>query len=90
MHLLLIEIDKDQSTGCGLCIPNRPEDAIAVVERDAEPYEQKVMTSIAGQGTNTIRAHLEHLKSHGETALPGEATGWLADNGGLGAGLPWA
>jgi ferredoxin len=68
--------------GLGACIGYCPEGAIAVVEREAEPYdERKVMANIARQGANTIRAHLEHLQSHGEEALLGEALGWLADSG---------
>jgi NAD-dependent dihydropyrimidine dehydrogenase PreA subunit len=68
--------------GLGACIGYCPEDAIAVVEREAEPYdERKVMANIARQGANTVRAHLDHLQSHGETALLEEALSWLADSG---------
>ncbi len=108
----IIEIDNEQCTGCGLCIPNCPEGAlqvidgkvrlvsdlfcdglgacigycpeaaIRVVERDAEPYdERKVMANIARQGANTVRAHLEHLREHGEEYLLGQALGWMTDNG---------
>jgi len=68
--------------GLGACIGYCPEGAIRVVEREAEPYdERRVMANIARQGPNTIRAHLAHLKDHGETGLLGQALGWLAENG---------
>jgi ferredoxin len=109
---MIIEIDDEKCTGCGLCIPNCPEGAlqiidgtvrlvsdlfcdglgacigycpeaaIRVVEREAEPYdERKVMANIARQGANSVRAHLEHLRDHGEDALLGQALGWMAENG---------
>jgi ferredoxin len=67
--------------GLGACIGYCPEGAIAVVEREAEPYdERKVMANIARQGANTIRAHLEHLRSHGEDGLLAQAVGYLTEN----------
>ena len=55
--------------GLGACIGHCPEGAIAVEEREAEPYdEKKVMENIIRHGPNTIKAHLEHLKEHGEKA----------------------
>jgi ferredoxin len=67
--------------GLGACIGYCPEAAIRVVEREAEPYdERKVMANIARQGANTIRAHLEHLREHGEESLLGQALGWMAEN----------
>lgn len=68
--------------GLGACIGYCPEGAIHVVEREAEPYdERRVMANIARQGANTIRAHLGHLRDHGEAELLRQALGWLADNG---------
>lgn len=68
--------------GLGACIGYCPEGAIAVVEREAVPYdERKVMANIARQGSNTIRAHLEHLRSHGEQTLLSQAMGYLDENG---------
>jgi ferredoxin len=68
--------------GLGACIGYCPEGAIRVVERDAEPYdEQRVMANIARQGTGTVRAHLGHLRDHGEEELLRQALGWMADNG---------
>lgn len=66
--------------GLGACIGYCPESAIRVVERDAEPYDEgRVMANVAQQGANTIRAHLEHLRDHGERDLLHQALGWLAD-----------
>ena len=68
--------------GLGACIGHCPEGAIEVIEREAEPYdESKVMAVIAPQGANTIGAHLEHLRSHGETALLSQALAYLREKG---------
>ncbi|MBS1369927.1 MAG: 4Fe-4S ferredoxin [Lentisphaeria bacterium] len=56
--------------GLGACIGECPRGAIEVIEREAEPYdERRVMESIIPQGSGTIRAHLKHLKEHGEFKL---------------------
>ncbi len=68
--------------GLGACIGYCPEGAITVVEREAEPYdERKVMATIVRQGANTIRAHLEHLESHGEQGFLGQALSYLKESG---------
>ncbi|HET6487931.1 MAG TPA: 4Fe-4S binding protein [Spirochaetia bacterium] len=68
--------------GLGACIGYCPEGAISVVEREAEPYdERRVMASIVRQGANTIRAHLEHLESHGERGFLELALAYLKENG---------
>ncbi len=60
--------------GLGACLGHCPEGAIAVEEREAEPYdERKVMENIIKQGSNTIKAHLHHLKEHNETVYLKEA-----------------
>lgn len=60
--------------GLGACLGHCPVDAITVEEREAEPYdEEKVMENIIKAGPNTIRAHLEHLKDHSETAYFNQA-----------------
>jgi NAD-dependent dihydropyrimidine dehydrogenase PreA subunit len=67
--------------GLGACIGHCPEGAILIEERDAEEYnEKKVMPNIVKQGTNTIKAHLKHLKKHGETKLLNEALDYLKEN----------
>ena len=68
--------------GLGACIGDCPEDAISIIEREAEPYDETgVMKNIVKQGKNTIKAHLEHLKNHGETGFLKQATDYLEKNG---------
>lgn len=53
--------------GLGACIGHCPESAITVIEREAQKYDEKqVMENIIKQGPNTIKAHLKHLKDHGQ------------------------
>ena len=60
--------------GLGACIGHCPQDAITTEEREAQPYdEKKVMKNIIKAGKNTIIAHLNHLKEHGETIYLKEA-----------------
>jgi len=67
--------------GLGACIGYCPEGAITIEEREAEPYdEKKVMSNIVKQGQNTIKAHLEHLKEHGETRMLNLALEYLNEN----------
>ena len=67
--------------GLGACIGTCPEGAITIIEREAEPYQEKtVMATIVPQGQAVVRAHLEHLLNHGETALYEEALEYLTEN----------
>ncbi len=67
--------------GLGACIGNCPRGAISVEEREAEPYdEKKVMQNIIKAGPNTIKAHLKHLKDHGELHYLKEAIDVLKQN----------
>jgi NAD-dependent dihydropyrimidine dehydrogenase PreA subunit len=67
--------------GLGACIGDCPEGAISVIEREAEPYDEiKVIKNIVEKGKNVIKAHLEHLKSHGETGFLKQATDYLEEN----------
>lgn len=66
--------------GLGACLGNCPEEAITIEEREAEPYnEKKVMKTISEQGVNTIIAHLDHLKVHGEMSYYNEALVYLQE-----------
>ena len=68
--------------GLGACIGECPLGAIQVVEREAEAYdERKVMENIIRQGPNTIKAHLKHLKEHGEFKLLETAVACLREQG---------
>ncbi len=64
--------------GLGACIGHCPQGAIRIEERTAEPYdEHKVMDNVVKEGTNTIKAHLQHLKDHGETTYLQQALDYL-------------
>lgn len=66
--------------GLGACTGHCPEDAISIIEREAEEYdERKVIEMIIPQGENTIKAHLEHLKEHGEEEYLKEALAVLEE-----------
>jgi ferredoxin len=67
--------------GLGACIGGCPEGAIDIETREAEPYDEyKVMENIAKAGPNVIKAHLQHLKKHGQEGLVNEAINFLEDN----------
>lgn len=69
--------------GLGACLGECPEGAIKTIEREAEAYdEKKVMEeNIIPKGANTIKAHLKHLKDHGETELFEQAIAILLKQG---------
>lgn len=68
--------------GLGACLGECPQNAIRSIEREAEPYDEKlVMANLARQGANTVKAHLIHLKEHGESELYRLAVEYLAENG---------
>lgn len=68
--------------GLGACIGTCPEGAISVIEREAVPYDEKiVMGNIARQGASVIKAHLEHLAGHGQIPLYNNAIEYLIENG---------
>lgn len=68
--------------GLGACLGHCPEGAIEVEEREAEPYnETRVMAeNIVKAGPATIKAHLKHLKDHGQDQFVKEALEYLAAN----------
>jgi len=69
--------------GLGACIGDCPEGAISVTEREAEAYdERKVMLdNIVPKGTNTIKAHLKHLKDHNQDEYYQQAVAVLTEQG---------
>jgi ferredoxin len=68
--------------GLGACIGHCPQGAITIEEREAEEYnEEKVMENIVRQGENVIKAHLEHLKEHGQEEYLGQAIDFLKKRG---------
>jgi len=68
--------------GLGACLKTCPEGALTVEEREAEPYsERKVMENVVKHGANVIKAHLHHLKEHGEMKYLREAVEYLQEKG---------
>ncbi|MEZ5197404.1 MAG: 4Fe-4S binding protein [Bacteroidales bacterium] len=64
--------------GLGACIGHCPEGALTIEKREAEPYDEvKVMEIMVGKGDNTIKAHLGHLKDHGECEFLNQAIDYL-------------
>ena len=68
--------------GLGACIGDCPLDAITIEEREAEPYDEKtVVENIAEKGENVLKAHLEHLREHGQSELLQEALSHMNKRG---------
>jgi len=68
--------------GLGACIGHCPFDAITVEEREAPPYDERLVAAeIAAKGVNVLKAHLLHLKEHGQNQYLAEALTWLRENG---------
>jgi ferredoxin len=64
--------------GLGACIAECPQGAITIERREAEPYNESiVMETIVKGGQNVIKAHLKHLKEHGEFEYFGHAIDFL-------------
>ena len=69
------------SDGLGACIGECPVGAIALEEREAEPYDEiATMQRMVPKGEKTILAHLKHLKDHGEFDLLKQGVIWLKQN----------
>jgi len=68
--------------GLGACIGTCPENAITEEEREAAPYDElKVLENIIPQGPNVLKAHLEHLRDHAQTAYLQQALSQLKARG---------
>lgn len=69
--------------GLGNCIGHCPTGAMRVVEREADPYDERqtMLRQILPKGLNTIKAHLAHLKAHGEEQLYREGLAVAAEHG---------
>ncbi len=53
--------------GLGACLGHCPEGAITVEEREAPPYDERVvLEGIIPKGATVLRAHLDHLREHGQ------------------------
>lgn len=67
--------------GLGACVKECPIGAMRVEEKDAEPYnEAKAMQNIVAGGQNVIKAHLQHLKEHGQDEYFFQALEFLKKN----------
>ncbi len=68
--------------GLGACIGDCSVDAIIIEEREAEPHDEKaVVERMIEQGENVLKAHLEHLREHGQSELLLEALEHLDERG---------
>lgn len=68
--------------GLGACLGHCPEGAITIEKREAEPYDERAAVSnIARQGPNVLRAHLEHLRDHGQEQYLAEALAYCRESG---------
>lgn len=64
--------------GLGACIGGCPQGAIKIEEREAEAYnEYLAMENIVQGGQNVIKAHLKHLKDHGQKKYLDQAMEYL-------------
>lgn len=68
--------------GLGACLGHCPQGAISIIEREAEAYdERKVMANMVRQGMNVVKAHLEHLRDHGQSEYLLQAISYLDEKG---------
>lgn len=68
--------------GLGACLGHCSQGAITVEDREAEAYdEKKVMENIVIKGPEVIKAHLEHLRDHGENNYMQQALDFLRTKG---------
>lgn len=68
--------------GLGACIGDCPVGAITLEEREAEPYDEiATIERMIPKGERTIIAHLQHLKSHGETGFLQQGVQYLKSKG---------
>jgi ferredoxin len=68
--------------GLGACIGECPRGAIGYEERESLPYDEyAVMALLSSRGENTLRAHLLHLKEHGEMEYFNQGLHYLKEHG---------
>ncbi len=67
--------------GLGACVGECPQDALKVVKKEVEEYDEKrVIKNIIKQGINTVKAHLKHLRDHGQDGYLKTALEVLKEN----------
>ncbi len=75
-------VSENYCDGLGACIGDCPVDAITIERRQAKEYDQEsVIENIIKGGPETIIAHLNHLKKHGENRYLNLALKYLSGNG---------
>jgi len=68
--------------GLGACIGECPRGAIAIETREAAPYDERsTLDNILPMGANTLKAHLKHLRDHGQAEYLAQATAYLKELG---------
>jgi ferredoxin len=68
--------------GLGACIGECPRGAILLETREAAPYdERETLDHLLPMGASTLRAHLKHLRDHGQAAYLDQAMACLAERG---------
>ncbi|HOX13492.1 MAG TPA: 4Fe-4S ferredoxin [Spirochaetia bacterium] len=68
--------------GLGACVGECPRGALRTVEREVEDYdERRVIENILPKGMNTVAAHLDHLRVHGQDTWLAQARAVLAEKG---------
>jgi ferredoxin len=68
--------------GLGACIGECPRGAIAIETREAAPYDERsTLDNILPMGANTLKAHLRHLRDHGQAEYLAQATAYLKELG---------
>ena len=68
--------------GLGACIGECPRGAITIETREAAPYDERsTLDNLLPMGANTLKAHLKHLRDHGQTEYLEQATAYLQELG---------
>lgn len=68
--------------GLGACVGSCPQGAMKIIEKETEPYnERKAIESLVKQGPEVIKAHLLHLKNHGQENYLNDALKYLNEKG---------
>jgi len=64
--------------GLGACIGDCPQGAIVIENKEAEPYDEyRTMENIIKGGDEVVKAHLKHLKDHGQKKYLTQALEYL-------------
>jgi ferredoxin len=67
--------------GLGACIGECPQGAITLEEREAQQYDEiAVMEKISKQGSNTVVAHMRHLRDQNEMKYFNQAIDYIREN----------